>query len=66
MNDAPNRTYPDISDILALKAEGRRERARLSYGEKIDMVERMRERLAPFKRAREERRARLKAARDHD
>jgi hypothetical protein len=49
---APN-VYPDISDILARKAEGRREIARLSFGEKIALVERMRERLAPFKKARE-------------
>jgi hypothetical protein len=49
--------YPDISDILARKAEGRKESARRSFGEKIAWVEQMRERLAPFKRAREERRA---------
>ena len=49
--------YPDISDILARKAEGRREIAKRSFGEKIAMIEALRERLAPFKRAREERRA---------
>ena len=49
--------YPDISDILARKAEGRREAARRSFGEKIAWCEMMRERLAPLKRAREERRA---------
>jgi hypothetical protein len=49
--------YPDISDILARKAEGRRDAARRSFGEKIAWVEQMRERLAPLKRAREERRA---------
>ena len=49
--------YPDISDILARKAEGRTEAARRSFGEKIAWVEQMRERLAPLKRAREERRA---------
>lgn len=49
--------FPDISDILARKAEGRREIARRSFGEKIAMMEALRERLEPFKRAREARRA---------
>jgi hypothetical protein len=48
--------YPDVSDILARKAEGRRELAGRSFGEKIAMMERLRERLAPLKRAREQRR----------
>ena len=52
-----NRQYPDVSDILARKAEGRQEAAKRTFGEKIAWVERMRERLAPLKRAREERRA---------
>jgi hypothetical protein len=51
------KAFPDISDILARKAEGRREIARRSFGEKIAMIETMRERLAPLKRAREMRRA---------
>ena len=54
--------YPDISDILARKKEGRREISRRSLGEKIAMVEAMRERLAPLKRIREERRANRKSA----
>jgi len=54
-------TYPDISDILARKKAGRRNIARLSFGEKIALVEALRERLAPFKRDRETRRvARLR------
>jgi hypothetical protein len=53
----PGPTYPDISDILERKAEGRRDIARRSLGEKIAMMEALRERLAPFKRAREQRRA---------
>jgi hypothetical protein len=48
--------YPDVSDILARKAEGRREIAGRSFGEKIAMMEKLRERLAPLKRAREQRR----------
>lgn len=49
--------YPDISDILRAKAERRRDIARRSFGEKIAMMEALRERVAPFKRARERRRA---------
>jgi hypothetical protein len=45
--------YPDVSDILALKQEGRREISRRSFAAKIAMVEAMRERLAPLKRFRE-------------
>jgi len=47
--------YPDTSDIFALKDEGRREIRRRSFGEKIAMVEKLRERLAPLKKLREER-----------
>jgi hypothetical protein len=49
--------YPDISDILKAKAERRRDMARRSFGEKIAMMEALRERVAPFKHAREQRRA---------
>jgi hypothetical protein len=55
MKQGDNASYPDISDILARKSEARRERSRRSFGEKIAMVEALRERLAPFKRARERR-----------
>jgi hypothetical protein len=47
--------YPDVSDILARKAEGRRDAAQRTFGEKIAWAEEMRERLAPLKRAREQR-----------
>jgi fibrillarin-like rRNA methylase len=47
------KSYPDVSDILARKAQAGLEIARRPYGEKIEMVERMRERIAPLKRARE-------------
>jgi hypothetical protein len=53
----PKTTYPDISDILRRKAEGRRDIARRTFGEKIAIMEALRERLAPFKRLREQRRA---------
>ncbi len=51
-----NRRYPDISDLLALKEEGRRVRSKLSLGEKIKRMEALRERLRPLKEAREARR----------
>lgn len=57
MSDRPKDSFPDISDILARKAEGRREIARRSFGEKIAMMEALRERLEPFKRLREARQA---------
>jgi hypothetical protein len=53
----PKDTFPDISDILARKAEGRRKNARLTLGEKIAMMEALRERVEPMKRAREARQA---------
>jgi hypothetical protein len=56
MNDDRN-TFPDISDILARKAEGRRNNAQRTLGEKIAMMEALRERVAPMKRAREARQA---------
>ena len=55
MKDTETTIYPDISDILARKAEGRRQLSRLSFGQKIALVEALRERLAPLKRAREQR-----------
>jgi len=48
-------------DIIARKAEARRDRARLSFGVKVLIVERMREALAPFS-ARRERRCSEKVA----
>jgi hypothetical protein len=45
--------YPDVSAILARKDAGRREIARRSFGDKIAMVEQLRERLAPLKKGRE-------------
>jgi hypothetical protein len=58
----PETIYPDISDILQRKAEGRREISRRSFGEKIAAMEALRERLAPFKRLREQRHAARQAA----
>jgi hypothetical protein len=60
----PEAIYPDISDILEAKAERRRDIARRSFGEKIAMMEALRERLAPFKRLREQRLAAKRAAQE--
>ena len=52
----------ELAIVLARKAQGRRDIARRSFGEKIAMMEALRERLAPFKRERERRRAAQVAA----
>ena len=57
MNDLPKGAFPDISDILARKAERRRKNAQRTLGEKIAMMETLRERVEPMKRAREARKA---------
>lgn len=56
MTNTPDRSYPDNSDILARKAEGRRNSSRRSFGEKIAAMEALRDRLAPLKQRREQRR----------
>jgi hypothetical protein len=55
--------YPDISDILDRKAEGRRERAGLSFAEKLDALDALRERVQPVVQGRE---ARRRERRAHD
>ena len=50
--------YPDVSDLLAQKVAARKIRSKLSFGEKIERMERLRERLAPFKAIREARKGR--------
>ena len=63
MNRQSNdRRYPDISDILARKAEGRRILAALSFGQKLEILEDMRARVEPIRRARDSRRARISSA----
>ena len=49
------RKYPDISDLIARKEKGRAEIRKLSFGEKIELIERMKAGLAPFKALREAR-----------
>jgi hypothetical protein len=56
MKPSKPETYPDISDILARKAEGRRELAKRTLGEKIDALEALRARIEPIRKAREARR----------
>ena len=48
-------TYPDNSGIHARKAEGRRQRAKLSFAEKLAAVDELRARIEPIVRAREAR-----------
>ena len=48
-------SYPDVSDILARKAEGRKVLASLTFSEKLAILEQMRSRVTPFRRAREKR-----------
>ena len=50
---AKERQYPDISDILKRKARGRKQLAALSFGENIDILDAMRERVELIRRARE-------------
>jgi hypothetical protein len=50
--------YPDISDILAQKAAGRRQRAALSFAEKLAILDALKERVAPLVEARKVRTAR--------
>lgn len=47
--------YPDISDILQRKSEGRRNIMALSFAEKIEMLEIMRDRISPLRDARNNR-----------
>jgi len=45
--------YPDVSDILRRKAEGRRELASRSFAEKLDALDALRDRSAPLRAAKE-------------
>ncbi len=63
MKPRSTRVYPDVADVLARKAEGRRDSASRSFGEKIAMLEALRARVEPIRKARELRRKkRLPAA----
>jgi hypothetical protein len=55
--------YPDNSEILARKSEGRRENARATFAQKLAILERLKERVAPIVRAREARTASQRAPR---
>jgi hypothetical protein len=48
--------YPDNAGIHARKAEGRRQQAALSFGEKLAILDDLRARVEPIVRAREARR----------
>ena len=47
--------FPDVSDILARKAAGRRQRATLSFAEKLKILDEMRAHVEPIVRARKAR-----------
>ena len=49
------RQYRDIADILAQKTLGRRERASLSFAEKLAILDKLREEVAPIVQARQAR-----------
>jgi hypothetical protein len=57
--------YPDISNILARKSAGRRQRAALSFAEKLDILDALKERLKPIIQARELRRQRKLQSMSH-
>jgi hypothetical protein len=48
-------SYPDISEILTQKASGRRRRATLSFGQKLALLDQLRDRVEPFVQARKAR-----------
>ena len=52
-----DRKYRDISEILARKAEGRKLLAKLPFGRKLEILEEMRARVEPIRRARDARRS---------
>jgi hypothetical protein len=53
-----NSPYPDISDILARKESGRRQRATLTFAEKLVILDSLKERVEPLVRGREARKIR--------
>jgi hypothetical protein len=54
----PRTDYPNISDILARKASGRRQLAALSFAEKLFILDALKERFQPIVQARAIRRGR--------
>ena len=48
MDDFP---FPDTSDLFQRKMQARLERAQMSFGQKIVILERMRKELVPFREA---------------
>ena len=44
--------YPNISDILARKRKARREKSELSFSKKVEIVEKLRDRVQPIRAAR--------------
>jgi hypothetical protein len=53
--ETPRSQYPDISEILERKAAGRRQRASLSFAEKLDVLDALKARIEPVVQARKAR-----------
>ena len=47
----PGPSFPEIKDIFVRKAEARLERAKLPYGQKVLIVEKMRREVQPLREA---------------
>ena len=62
MSEGGDSANPALADILARKVAGRRKLARLSFAEKLDLLDAMRSRLEPVRKARELRRARARSS----
>jgi hypothetical protein len=56
------KVYPDISEILARKAAGRRRRSALSFADKLAALDELRDRLRPMVQARKNRKAHARQA----
>jgi hypothetical protein len=60
-----NATYSDLAGVLARKREGRRGLQNLSMAEKIMRMEALRDRLSPFKAARQSQKPTNRHSRDN-
>jgi hypothetical protein len=58
MSSQSKNIYPNISDVLERKAQGRRKIASLPFTEKLKILEALRERVEPIRRSRELRQTR--------
>ncbi len=59
----PLKAYPDLKDLFALRMRGRTARARLSFAEKLEVLEELRLAAQPFAAARDRLEAQSRADR---